>query len=572
MKTIRGIHDPGRSVVGLAHSQFLTEQVFAREDKPLLQARRERRTNVPFIRSRHPSAYLVGALAPLLLASIIGCAAPDGTPGAPEAETTGSKNAALLGYGALWPNGVVPVCWETGLSTSGDGQAVNPHTRPDWSTLSAVVRDTLRSTWGRVANIEFVWFGDCPSNSPEGNAGYLAINMGGGNNASCGSTALGYQGSDTWTRMRLDTGCVYGNPDVWSEFRAQVMHETGHALGFQHEFDRADNPHNTGCTVGDGNFVGNTGPTYGTAFDIHSIMNYSYDQGAPDCKLPRPYRLSEWDIIGAQNAYGRRLPGTLVAGSGSCLDIPQPYAPGGLLQIYQCNGGSNQAWALTTGGWVENTAFASFLDVPWASTSPGVQLDSNNQNWPATPNQIWQPTNGYQIRGIGDMCLDIPYGNITSNQIVQIYGCHGGAPQQWRARSDGTIRPAANESFCLDVPYGSAYAGNVLQLYPCNGGTSQQFVFDDSGAILFGDMCLDVQHGTPTPGNVVQLHPCKSAGDLSRANQLWHLTTSVTGSNGLCMEAQGNSSLNHTPIIQDTCDATAVGQTWDYYVQGFTGF
>jgi hypothetical protein len=503
----------------------------------------------------------------VLVATLSGCAVPVDKTGAPGPERTGQTSEALLGEGALWPNGVVPVCWETGLSTLGDGQAVNPHLRPDWPTLSAVVRDTMRSTWGRVAKIEFTGFNDCPSNSPSGNAGYLSINMGGGTNAICGDTALGYQGPGTWTRMRLDRGCTYNDPDVWGQFRGQVIHETGHALGFQHEADRADNPHNTGCYVADHNMVGNTGPTYGTAFDVNSIMDYSY------CTIPRPFNLSPWDIVGVQNAYGRRMPGTLVAASGSCLDLPLPYSPGELLQVYECNNGANQAWMLNSGGWIENTAYpSSFIDVPWGSTAPGVQLDSNNQNWPPTSNQFWQAENGYQIRGIGDMCLDIPYGNIANNQTVQIYGCHGGTPQQWQASSDGTIHPVGNENFCLDVPYGSAYAGNVLQLYPCNGGASQQFVFEESGEILFEGLCLDVQHGTPTPGNAVQLYPCKSPGDLSRANQLWHLTASLVGSDGLCVEAQGSSSLNHTPIVQNTCNSSTTGQTWDYYVHGFSGF
>lgn len=511
----------------------------------------------------------LGSLAAVALAaSLGGCGEQADEVDSSEPAQTDQTAGALLGGGSLWPGGVVNVCWETGLASDGSGQSVNPHTRSDWSTLSATVRDTMRSTWGRAANIEFVGFTDCPSSSPSGNAGFLAINMGGGTNASCGETMLGYQGG-IWTRMRLDTGCVYGNSDVWGEFRGQVMHETGHALGFQHEWDRADNPHNTGCSTGDANTVGTPGPYYGTAFDIHSIMNYSYDQG---CWLPRPFRLSAWDIVGTQNAYGRRISGTLAPASGSCLDLPMPYSSGELLQVYQCNGGTNQLWSLQSNGWVSNPGSASFVDVPWATTAPGAQLDSNNKNWPATSNQLWHSANGYQLRGIGDMCLDIPSANIANNQVVQIYTCNGGSNQQWKAHSDGTIRPVGNAGFCLDVPYGSAYAGNLLQLYTCNGGASQRFTFDDSGEILFGNMCLDVQHGTPTPGNVVQLYPCKSASDPSRMNQLWHLTSSIVGSNGLCVEAQGSSSLNHTPIVQNTCNSSAAGQQWDYYFHGLVGF
>jgi hypothetical protein len=510
----------------------------------------------------------------LVLALVVlqgSCGEPAEDAGSAEPSTRGS--APLLGVAALWPGGVVPVCWETGLASDGSGQPVNPHTRADWPTLSAFVRDTMRSTWGRVANVNFVYFGDCPATTASGNAGYVAINMGGGVNMTCGNTTPGYN-PNGWTRMRLDTGCTFGNPDTWGEFRGQVMHETGHALGFQHEFDRArpDSTRNSGCVVADGNHLNNTGPTYGTAFDIPSIMNYSYDQGAPSCALPRPFRLSGWDIVGVQNAYGRRMPGTLLPASGDCLDLPLPYSSGESLQVYACQRSSNQVWQLSPGGAIWSPSYVSFVDVPWSLTSPGVWLDGNVPNTPQTLNQTWRPLSGYQVRGVGDTCLDVPYGNIADNQYVQIFSCNGGLNQRWRAYTDGTIRPMGNQSFCLDVPYGSAYAGNLLQLYHCNGGASQRFAFQDSGEIRFQNLCLDVVSGTPSSGNNVQLYPCKSAGDQSRANQLWHLTMSINAFSGLCIEAQGGSSLDHTPIIQNTCNGNSSGQEWDYYFRSFVGF
>jgi len=505
----------------------------------------------------------------------VGCAHDEGE--AATAPTEGPRSP-LLGGGTLWPTSggthVVPVCWETGLANDNSGNAVNPHTRSDWPTLSATVRDTMRSSWGRVANIEFVWFGDCPSNSSSGNAGYLAINLGGGNNASCASTHVGYSGSSSWTRMRLDPGCTNGVDDYWTDFKGQVMHETGHALGFEHEFDRSDNPRNTGCTVADGNHVNNASTRYGTSFDVPSIMNYSYDQGGPGCALPRPYRLSAWDIIGVQNAYGRRTAGELVALSGGCLDIPLPYVSDENLQVFSCNKGTNQAWRLKSFG-----SFFGQIYNPAEHGYAGIHSGAGagehvavGEYLSAGYNQSWQ-TDGYQIRGIGDTCLDVPSGVISAHQSIQIYECHGGNNQLWKIYNDGTIRPVGDTGYCLDVPWGSAVSGNVLQLYPCHGGASQQFSVQDSGEIRFQGLCLDVTYGTPSGGNPIQLYSCKSAGDPSRVNQLWHLTTSMRSWNdsGLCFEAQGGSSAEWTSIVQNPCNGSA-RQQWDYYFMSFTGF
>jgi len=511
----------------------------------------------------HSFAYLAVLVGPAFLVACGASAEGSNSSPTPDAEI-GAAESPLLGVGTLWPSGIVPVCWETGLASDGSGQAVNPHDRPDWDTLSAVVRDTMRDTWGRAANIQFGWFQDCPANSAEGNAGYLAINMGGGNNASCGNASIGYS-SGQWTRMRIDTDCVYGNPDVWGEFRGQVIHETGHALGFQHEWDSAQNPHDTGCVVGDSNSQNTAGNYYGTDFDPQSIMNYSYDEG---CPLARPFRLSAWDIVGAQNAYGRHPAGSLVSAVGSCLDVPQPYQSGDPLQIFQCQGSYNQVWSFPRrDGFLFTPAQDAYVDVPNDSATPGLGLNAHSLNLPTTANQTWHTSGGVQIRGVGDKCLDIPSGNIAPNQLVQIFECNGGQNQLWNIDSDGTIHPAGDANYCLDVPSGDATSGNTLQLYPCNGGNNQRFTFSNTGEITFSDMCLDVIGGRPVDQSQVQLYPCKGGG-TSQLNQQWHLTAAVYGSNGLCMEVQNGSSLNHTPIQQNNCTGDE-NQQWDYYFDNF---
>ena len=160
---------------------------------------------------------LASATALLAITASLGCG-QDGE----ATEPIEAKKSALVKSGNLWPASgatLVRVCWETGLANGGSGNEVNPHNRADWPILSATVRDAMHSSWGRVANIQFIYFEDCPSNSSAGNGGYLAINMGGGNNATGGNTLLGYQGPSAWTRMRLDPDTRSDESlDYWARF------------------------------------------------------------------------------------------------------------------------------------------------------------------------------------------------------------------------------------------------------------------------------------------------------------------------------------------------------------------
>ncbi|MET8149947.1 endo-1,4-beta-xylanase [Actinoplanes sp. NPDC049668] len=108
------------------------------------------------------------------------------------------------------------------------------------------------------------------------------------------------------------------------------------------------------------------------------------------------------------------------------------------------------------------------IDVPNASQNNGtrVQLyDCNGQT-----NQTWTLTSSRQLTVYGSRCLDAA--GSGNGSAVQIYSCNGQANQQWNVNSNGTIT-GAQSGRCLDV-WGTGN-GQQVQIYDCNGQANQRF-------------------------------------------------------------------------------------------------
>ncbi|WP_259401167.1 RICIN domain-containing protein, partial [Microbispora sp. H13382] len=124
-------------------------------------------------------------------------------------------------------------------------------------------------------------------------------------------------------------------------------------------------------------------------------------------------------------------------------------------------------------GPIKGTSSGRCLDVTGASTADGTQVqlwDCNGQT-----NQTWTSTSAGEIRVYGNKCLDAA--GTGNGAKVQIYSCWGGDNQKWRVNSDGSIQ-GVQSGLCLDAVGAGTGNGTKIQLYSCHGGTNQKWTWN----------------------------------------------------------------------------------------------
>ena len=140
--------------------------------------------------------------------------------------------------------------------------------------------------------------------------------------------------------------------------------------------------------------------------------------------------------------------------------------------MFRVSGGST---GTNPSGEINAVGAGKCLDVPDLSTTAGTPLDIWTCN--GGSNQIWTHTSSDQLTvysGSGQMCMDAYDNQTTPGTKVEIWTCNGGANQQWQLNANGTIT-GVQSGLCLDVTGASTANGALVELWTCNGQSNQQW-------------------------------------------------------------------------------------------------
>jgi hypothetical protein len=205
-------------------------------------------------------------------------------------------------YTTPWSSpGVVNVCYVGPITGVGDTNAPDP-------TRMAAAHRAVQDAWQGVTGLTFTNQGKCPSPAPTAwiSVFLQEINSNGESRGGVGSRL---PAAAAWGN-RTDIQTRFG--DRAGEYRRQVAHEFGHALGMYHEMERAE-ADGTTCDftgAGTGNVLGRLTP-----YDRDSIMTWSY---CPSVRTETEL-LSPLDQLGGEMMYPKSQTGYTLACAGGCV-------------------------------------------------------------------------------------------------------------------------------------------------------------------------------------------------------------------------------------------------------------
>lgn len=496
------------------------------------------------------------------------CGAADSSEG--EASVVSAEQPLFVRPGTLLWNdnnlgtGVgINVCWAVRPRKQTDGVIAcpnqtslndckgNPISATTRDSVRALIRREIENTWQRYGNVEFLNWGDCPVNAQNQHddaalARTIVMQM----NTSDVTNILGKSNSFL-TLIDYNFQAMAAGGD-----RFNLVHEMGHALGFEHEWFRRGFS-DSRCT--DAN-KGTTDPLFAlTSFvDVDSKMNYCGNSPADNAIL------SPGDIIGLQKAYGRKPDGSIVGYRGQCVDIQGGSTANGTPTIaFPCRGTWNDTFfrnPSTTFEWFQTGTNSKCLNVS-GGTAPNAVI-----SWPCTNTENERfTTTGVEWRGMGNMCVEAVSGKL------QLRACNGSSSQKWdffnTSSGVATDQIRSWTGTCVSASTTTGALGQELILATCStSDTKQRFNNPGKGVLTLKNntgLCANVSGGLPTPNSKIVLWD--GCGGTPVYNAQFILSGKIR-SLGHCVETQGDGGVGQ-PIRAQACNSSnTTTQIWEYYL------
>ena len=238
----------------------------------------------------------------------------------------------------------------------------------------------------------------------------------------------GYNANDPTISDRYTTAMIEGGPNQWAILggNAQSGGLSTFYSGARPNVSGYNPMHKEGAIIlgigGD-----NSKSSAGTFYE--GVMTSGYPSAAAESTVQANIVAAGYGAGGTSTVSGE----VQAVGAGKCLDVNNSSTtPGTQLQIWTCNGGTNQAWTHTS------------------------------------TNQLTVYT------GSSQLCLDATGNGTTAGTKVETWTCNGGTNQQWQANANGTVT-GVQSGLCLDVTGASTANGALVELWTCNGGGNQQW-------------------------------------------------------------------------------------------------
>jgi GH25 family lysozyme M1 (1,4-beta-N-acetylmuramidase) len=251
-----------------------------------------------------------------------------------------------------------------------------------------------------------------------------------------------------------------------------------------------------------------------------------------------------WTISAAGGGYA----GTVrqVGGTAKCLDDPASNTANGTkVDLWACNGGSNQKWTVVQDGTIR------VLGKCLAESGTTVELWSCSSGY---SNQEWLAgTNGALVNAQSRECLYFKGANAAngSKPTMATCGSSNQSGEQWS-------RVAANV-FSGDPGRCLAVSGSTLEVATCANTSVQHWSAAANGTLRLGSECLTEPSGATT-GSVLTYGSCSGAAT-------WTLVATPSSGNAIATEIESAATpglcatASGTEVVLGTCSA-GPSSTW----------